>query len=434
MTNPIGDAPSSAPANLLFVDDDVNILSSLKRLFHAAGYRVHTAEGGAEALAILEQTSIDLIISDMRMPEMDGAEFLTQAATYWPDTVRILLTGYADIESTIAAVNKGRIYSYCSKPWNDDELKILVHNAVEQKQLRDERQRLFAIINQQNAELKDLNSQLEEKVERRTDQLRLSLQRIDQALSAQKKQYTDAIKVFASIIEMRPGIKSGHSTYVAENARNVAQRMGLAAGEVKDILYAGLLLQIGKMGLADDLLRQPLHLLSSYDKQRYLRHAQEGWKLLRGIEQLKNASELILHQYEHYDGSGEPDALKGDDIPIGSRILAVVRDYISSLDGDISGSRMTVDQVKSRLLLHKHKEYDPDVVEVFLALLAETACEDKRPVIEISWNQLQPGMKVAEILCDEAIYLQNVILNAEQIDNILELQKQNKALSIKIRV
>jgi response regulator receiver modulated metal dependent phosphohydrolase len=118
-------------ANLLFVDDEPNVLKALRRLFRGAEYQVYMAEGGADGLEILAQHPIDLIISDMRMPQMDGAEFLTRAAERWPNIVRILLTGYADIESTIAAVNKGKIYSYCSKPWEDNELKILVNNALD---------------------------------------------------------------------------------------------------------------------------------------------------------------------------------------------------------------------------------------------------------------------------------------------------------------
>ncbi len=165
-----------------------------------------------------------------------------------------------------------------------------------------------------------------------------------------------------------------------------------------------------------------------------MRHAKEGWSLLREIEPLRNASELILNQYEHYDGSGEPHSLKRDEIPIGARILTVVRDYICFLDGYLSGSTMSVDQARSRLLLHKNKEYDPEVVEVFLALLAETTWVDKRPVIEISWTQLQPGMKAAEIMCDGSVYLQNTILTAEHIDTILEMHTQNKSLVIRIRV
>jgi CheY-like chemotaxis protein len=121
------------PAAILFVDDEVNVLNALRRLFHDERYSTYFAASGAEGLKILQEHAVDLIISDMRMPEMNGAEFLTQVVMQWPDTIRILLTGYSDIQSTIDAVNKGRIYYYCSKPWNDEDLKLLVRNALEQK-------------------------------------------------------------------------------------------------------------------------------------------------------------------------------------------------------------------------------------------------------------------------------------------------------------
>ncbi len=158
-------------AILLFVDDDPNVLKALRRLFRHENYDVFLAIGGAEGLEILRRHAVDLIISDMRMPEMSGAEFLERAVEEWPETVRILLTGYADLQSTIDAVNKGRIFSYCNKPWNDEELKLLVRNALEQKHLRDERDRLSAVIRQQNDQLKALNVHLEERVEQRTAQL-----------------------------------------------------------------------------------------------------------------------------------------------------------------------------------------------------------------------------------------------------------------------
>lgn len=110
------------PARLLLVDDEQNILKSLRRLFRGDEFTVHLANNGEEALGILEQQQIDLIISDMRMPHMDGAELLSRAALKWPEVVRILLTGFADMESTIVAVNQGKIYSYCQKPWDDQEL------------------------------------------------------------------------------------------------------------------------------------------------------------------------------------------------------------------------------------------------------------------------------------------------------------------------
>ncbi len=256
-------------AQLLFVDDEPNVLKALKRLFRSAEYAVHLAESGAAGLEILRTQAIDLIISDMRMPQMDGAEFLSRAAENHPDTVRILLTGYADIESTIAAVNNGRIYSYCSKPWEDNELKILVNNALDQKRLREERQRLYDIVQRQNLELKELNSSLEEKVEKRTEQLKKSLQVIEQANESLKRQYNESVKAFARIIEMRPGIKSGHAKYIAEHAKEVAQRLGLPPAEVRNVVFAGLLLQIGKMSLPDSLLTLPHFSMNGQQRKRF---------------------------------------------------------------------------------------------------------------------------------------------------------------------
>ncbi|MDI1293884.1 MAG: EAL domain-containing protein [Methylobacter sp.] len=159
LTNQSG-VTDAKTAAILFVDDEANVLKALGRLFHNTGYMTYFAASGAEGLEILQQNAVDLIISDMRMPEMDGAEFLTRIFMQWPETIRILLTGYADFQSTIDAVNKGRIYNYCNKPWNDQELKLLVHNALEQKRLREDRDRLSGIVHQQNKELKGLNEYL----------------------------------------------------------------------------------------------------------------------------------------------------------------------------------------------------------------------------------------------------------------------------------
>ena len=125
----------AAPATVLCVDDEPNILSSLRRLFRANGYRVLTAEGGALGLEVLEKEPVDLVISDMRMPEMDGARFLAKVRERWPDTLRILLTGYSDIQSIQDAINCGEIYRYITKPWEDSDMLLLVRHALERRQL-----------------------------------------------------------------------------------------------------------------------------------------------------------------------------------------------------------------------------------------------------------------------------------------------------------
>ncbi len=163
---------------LLIVDDDNNALQALSRLFRADEFQIFLAENGQQALQMLERQEVDVVISDMRMPSMDGAEFLGLVAERWPDVVRILLTGYADIEKIIAAVNNGKIFSYCQKPWDVDELKALVEKGVRQKRVAEEKRQLLDIINRQNAQLKEMNERLEARVEQRTEQLKNSLKRL----------------------------------------------------------------------------------------------------------------------------------------------------------------------------------------------------------------------------------------------------------------
>ena len=164
-----------APATLLFVDDEPGILSSLRRLFRPHGYNILIAEGGALGLAEMEKTHVDLVISDMRMPEMDGAAFLKAVRERWPDTVRILLTGYADVTSTVAAINEGEIYRYISKPWDDAEIVNTVRDALARQKLELENQRLTALTQTQNEALKGLNANLENKVAERTAELQQAL-------------------------------------------------------------------------------------------------------------------------------------------------------------------------------------------------------------------------------------------------------------------
>ncbi|MDO9422679.1 MAG: response regulator [Methylobacter sp.] len=449
-------------AAILFVDDEANVLKALRRLFHNEPYLAYFASNGAEGLEILRQNAVDLIISDMRMPEMSGAEFLTEVFMQWPETVRILLTGYADFQSAIDAVNKGRIYNYCNKPWNDEELKLLVRNALEQKRLHEERDRLSDIIRQQNTELKELNEHLEEKVEQRTEQLNNAMQHLDRANKSLEKQYIDSIKAFSRIIEMRPGIKSGQSKYIAEKALLVARKLGINAEERKNIFYAGLLIQIGKMSLPDKLLAESYYSIPLADKQSYLKHAVEGEALLKGLTQLKGASVLIRHQYERYDGSGLPDGLAKQKIPLGSRILNVVGDYIAYLEGSMTGEVMSVSTAVIQLTSRRGSYYDPDIIDVFVKVLKETSVEEEvtteppeikkswknsrllggsesfiveRPVMEISWMQLKLGMEVDSIYFENKPYLRNCVVDQRIIDNIKALRENaGKNPVIKIRM
>ena len=157
---------------ILAVDDEVNILHSLRRLLRRENYELLTASSGEEGLKILkEEGEINLIISDQRMPGMQGVEFLKKAMEICPDTIRIILSGYTDVNAITAAINEGHIYQFILKPWNDEELKSIIKRALEQWELQMENKRLVEKIKRQNEELKMLNEDLERKVEERTKEL-----------------------------------------------------------------------------------------------------------------------------------------------------------------------------------------------------------------------------------------------------------------------
>lgn len=157
------DAP--AGPTLLLVDDEDSILSSLKRTLRREAYRILTATGGRAGLDELARHRVDVIVSDQRMPDMSGVEFLRQAKELYPDTVRMVLSGYSDLQSITDAINEGAIYKFLSKPWDDDMLKAEIDEAFQRKQLHDENRRLNQQVRTTNAELIRLNAQLQEALE-----------------------------------------------------------------------------------------------------------------------------------------------------------------------------------------------------------------------------------------------------------------------------
>ena len=153
---------------ILFVDDERNVLRSLERLFLEEGYEVVTAGSGQQGLEALEQSGpFQLVVSDYRMPAMDGVTFLSEVCQRWPDTERMILSGYADTASIVAAINEGQIYKFIAKPWNDNDLLRTVRDALERHELRTGNQRLLIALSAANAELKNVNDNLNTMVDER---------------------------------------------------------------------------------------------------------------------------------------------------------------------------------------------------------------------------------------------------------------------------
>ncbi len=385
------------PITILCVDDEKNILSSLRRLLRSGGYNILLAESAAKGLEILEENSVDFIISDMRMPEMDGAEFLTQVAKKWPDTVRVLLTGYADISSTISAVNDGGIYRYVSKPWDDSEIKQVVKQGLEQQFLKREKERLQTLTENQNETLADLNKSLEIKVQQRTEEIKQTHQFLEVAHEQLKHSHQETIPIFAKLIELREGLAAGSSLRIAELAKSMAAAVKLNEEQQTNIYNAALLHKIGKMGLTDHLIRTPYSGLSEDERNEYHTHPVIGQAVLAPIDELAEAGKIIRSQSERFDGAGFPAGVIGNSIPAGSRLLAIARDFDALQTGIFLGEQVSQEEAIAFIKKNSHKRYDPNCVKAFEHVLSKNIDTNSYvSELKLSIDDLVPGMIITK--------------------------------------
>lgn len=401
----VGDA--SPRGTVLFVDDEENILAALKRLFRNSGCRLLTASSGPEGLDVMVKESVDLVVSDMRMPQMDGAQFLKLVAEKWPDTIRVLLTGYSDLGSTVNAINDGQIYRYISKPWEDTDIKLTVQQALEQRFLRKEKLRLEELTRRQNQDLADLNAGLERKVKARTAELEQMMGMLDTAHEELKQHYAITIKVFSNLVEMREGHYAGHARRVADVARRLAKKLDLDKSAIKDVIFGSLLHDIGQMSLSDELLNTPFNNLSQKDRAKFMTHPALGESVLMALEPLHGAAALIAAHHESFDGSGFPKRLQAEAIPLGARIIAVADDYDALQMGAITPKRLTAREARDYIVQQRGKRYDPGVVDSFTVVIDDMIREEnEEPAILVKVVDLKPGMVLArDLVTDDGMLL-----------------------------
>ena len=425
-----------ASLTVLCVDDEPNILSALRRLLRPQGYHVLTAPGGAEGLEIMRDTRVDLVLSDMRMPEMDGAAFLEQVMLRSPDTVRILLTGYSDLDSTVAAVNNAGIYRYISKPWKDEDILGALGDALERKYLKMEKARLEELTQEQNEELKSLNATLEAKVEARTAELAAALGKLEQAHATLKKSFFTSIRLFSNLIELREGSSAGHSRHVADSARRLAQRMKLTDIEVHDVTLAGLLHGVGELGLPDALLCKSLSAMTMEERTKVMKNPVRAQAALMALEQLSGAGKLIRSYRERFDGAGYPDRLAGLAIPIGASVLAVAHDYEAAQEGTLTGRWLSKIQARDHLVAGRGSRYAAEVVDAFLAQIAGAGVQ---PVERgVAPADLEESMVLSrDLVSSDGLLLlsKGTVLDADRIAQVRNYQmRDDETITVHVRL
>jgi response regulator RpfG family c-di-GMP phosphodiesterase len=388
-------------AGVLFVDDEANILRSLQRLLVDEDFPVFTAPSGDEGLLVLgSNPNIGLIVSDQRMPGMNGAEFLARAREMAPESLRILLTGYSDIEATIDAINRGGAYRYVTKPWNDEDLLQIIRDGLRNYTLTRENKRLATIVRQQNEELKEWNGRLKSRVLQQTTEIREKNQELHKKNQSLSKVYQDMIVAFSGLIELYSKALRNHSGNVAELALRAARAMELPAEETEKIYIAARLHDIGELGTAEGLLYKPLDELQGAKLQEYMQHAVRGQTAIDTVEELRPVGVLIRHHHEHFDGSGFPDGLRGEDIPLGSRIIAMAdyADRTRQFTQEPDVAKIILPRLEK--LLGKH--FDPALFPYFCKPIEELYRQEKPPTHQIEKvikpHLLQMGMILAEDL------------------------------------
>jgi len=348
---------------VLFVDDEVNILKALQRLLRSEDMNVLSASRGQDALELLEKTPAQVVISDQRMPEMSGVDLLSQVRERWPDVVRMMLTGYTEIDVAVDAINRGEIYRLITKPWNDDELRATIRQAFDHADLKSEIKRLNQVTREQNFKLQDMNRNLEAKVRERTKQLAAKHQELRAA-------YVQTIGTLAEAVDAKDTHTRGHSERVGVYASKIAREMGFGKEFIERVYIAGLLHDVGKIGVRDSVITKPDR-LSPEEYEEIKAHCEIGAKILEPVDFLADVTSCVRHHHEWFDGSdrGYPAQLRGDLIPLPARII-LVSDTIEAMTSDRPYRKaLPLDAVYAELSKYAGAQFDPDCVEALIRLL-----------------------------------------------------------------
>jgi response regulator RpfG family c-di-GMP phosphodiesterase len=365
----LGQEGREKSGRILLVDDEPGVLQALKRLFFRL-YDVSLANSGQEAVDLLETEKFDIIISDMRMPGMSGAELLKHCFENHPDMVRVLLTGYSDLDSAIKAVNEGNIYRYISKPWDNDQLRDMVAEVLETRELKSANVRLSAHIVEQNDELARLNKELQAKYQKSSAAVGEAEEKLQEAYQSLRHEFDAMVHILVGTMEDRLGEEKGSTQRFAELIRAFAAAAGLDEAQIEDTFYAALLRNLGKMSLPDSVLTKAIPQMSNSEKSEYARFTINGQTSMMLLEPLQNAANIIRSHMELYNGKGFPDRLAADAIPKPSRILRIVCDYAElQREQNFLGEPLSEKDSRTYLIKLAGQRYDRELVDIFIETL-----------------------------------------------------------------
>lgn len=304
---------------ILIVDDEQNILNAVKRLFIADPLTVLTALTAAEGMEMIKLQAVSVIVSDNMMPGMNGIEFLEWAKNYSPDSMRILMTGYADLHAAINAINRGGVLRFITKPWNDTELRQVVLDSIDK----------FKIAS--------------------------SIKSADEA----------KLLSLAQTIELKDPYTKGHCERVALYALKLADALALSEDMKKNIKYGCWLHDCGKIGVPEGILNKP-GILDAEQFEMIKQHSRWGAEVVRTAQLPEPVVNIALYHHERFNGEGYPAGLRGTDIPLEARIVAIADTYDAMTSDRPYRNKLPHEEAIKALRQGKATAFDPELVDLFL--------------------------------------------------------------------
>ncbi len=327
LLNSNGDKPLHIPT-ILIVEDDNATGEILSFVMEEEGYEVFRASTGNQAIRLAKSSFINLVLMDLKLPDMNGLQILENILKISPDTIGIIVTGFASLDTAIQSINTGA-YSYVVKPISRDNLKLIVKKGLEKQQL--------------SVENKNLHQKL-------------------------KKNYLSTIAALTKTLEARDPYTKGHSELVAFMAEVIAKELKLAPKEIEGIIIAALFHDIGKIGISDTILQKKTG-LTTEERKIIETHITVGAAIVEKIEFIKNVVPIIRYHHENFDGTGYLEGLSGKDIPIGARILSVCDAFSAMVSDRPYRKAKKMDHVVEELKKCSGSQFDPEIVKIILELI-----------------------------------------------------------------
>ena len=314
---------------ILVVDDEPDNLQLVRRTLRKY-YDVVTANNAFEAIEVLEVTpDIEMIISDHKMPGKSGVELLQHCFQHYPQIIRMLITAYSEVPILVDAINTGKIHRYIKKPWTPEELLLTVNKAFEASKLSRENMKLIA-------DFKDL--------------------------------FSGTISAITDALDEKDKFTLGRSKRVCEYAIEIAKEMSLSDIELSKIEVASLLHDIGMIGVPEYILHKS-EKLTDEEFEKIQKHVEYGLKILGSIKQLDSVVSIIKCHHERYDGTGYPYGLKGEEIPMGARIIALADTFDALISARAYRGSMDLTKAVDLIKSYAGKQLDYNVVQAFLKVV-----------------------------------------------------------------